>query len=237
MFTTEEIGANKVNIFDHLHEIFPKEGSEIGLWAFINGINTLFDEIGTMTSSIAKEMREGTFGLGLYNPTEGFFKDVFRAVRELIGIETAAVARTRQVVCALSDVLANVNPDMLWAVFLHSEAGVILKNGIEGMTEKQQQTLQKQMVCVTFGPAAPISKQQALEAINFYSEEDKVTKWFNEHYVSDPNYDIQIVKCQTSSDELGFITGDHAFMKKTYQSKKHDAINYIRRDYGFYQAR
>ncbi|MBS0650101.1 MAG: hypothetical protein JSR93_02955, partial [Verrucomicrobia bacterium] len=237
MFTAEEIGANKVNIFDHLYEIFPKEGSEIGLWAFINGINTIFNDMDTMTSSIAKEISEGTLGLGLYNPTEGFFKDVFRAVKELIGIETSAVARMRQVVCALSDVLAKVNPDMLMAVFLHSEAGVILKNGIEGMTEKQQQTLQKQMVCVTFGPAAPLSKQHALDAMNFYSEEDKVTKWFNEHYLTDPNYDIQIVKCQTPLDELDFLIRDHGFLKPTYQQSLRNEIGRKRDSYGFYNAR
>ncbi len=236
-FSAEESKTGVVNIFDRFSELL-SNGGVFPLFATCqNGINTKRKEFEDMCHNLVSHLPEEALVVGIYNPTEGLVNDCKRAVKELFGRETPIVDKTRQMMTAFLDVLSNTSPDILWLHVMHSEAGVIGKNGIEGMTDEQRQNLRKHMITLAIGPATPLSKEHALDAFNYYSEKDRVTKWFGERHLKDPNYDIQIVKCQTSSSELDFIAGDHAFFKTTNQGSVDDGIKKIRGKHGSHNSR
>lgn len=236
-FNAEELETGNVNIFNHLQELVPKEGSIIGLITIQNGINVKKGEFVPMVEAVSKQINEGTLIIGLYNPSQGFPKDLIRAGKELLTIETQIVDLTRQLMTAVADVLYNVNPDGLWLHICHSEAGVILKNGLEGMTEHQRKNMQRSFLCAALGPAAAISSENVLKAVNYYSDKDNVTKRSAGVYQKDPNYDIQILKCMTPSKDLEPWIGDHAFLNDTYQRGLKISVDQARGAYGLYDAR
>ena len=236
-FTAEETESGKVNIFNHLSELIPKEGAVIGLATWQNGMNVSKREFRQMDKAVAKQFSEGVLSIGLHNPTEGILLDLFRVAKEFFRIETPIVDRTRQMMSGFVDVLPEINPDILWGHVYHSEAGLIARNSIEGMTDDRREWLRNHFIGKGFAPAAPLSTEHALEAVNYYSKKDRVTKRFGQRYIGKENYDIRIVKCLTSSKDRDFIAGDHGFTKMTYQDALKNELNILRNKYGIYDAR
>lgn len=236
-FTADECKTGKVNIFDHFSELLSNAGIFPLFVTCQNGISTTRKEFGDMGNNLASFLPKETLLVGIYNPTKGFVIDGARVIKELYDTETSIIDKTRQMMTACLDVLSNVRPEGLWVHVMHSEAGVIGKNVIERMTDNQRQKLKKHMACLGIAPAAPLSKQHALDALNYYSEKDKVTKRFGERYLKDPNYDIQIVKCLTSSNELDSIAGDHGYFNLTNQNSIEDGLKKIGGKYGSCNSR
>src|SRR3990167_10488875 len=110
--------------------------------------------------------------MALHNPTEGVLKDVARTNRERSGVETPGVCLARQFMATTAEKLYHINPQSLWLCIPHSENGVITKRAIEGMTEGQQQILQKILHVFAVGPAEPLSQKQGASVINAYSDKD-----------------------------------------------------------------
>ena len=141
-FTPEEIKMDKVDIMNHLHELTPNEGRQVGLVTVGNGIKTSLKECFEMSKEVGNTVGS-TLLIALYNPTEGFIKDVKRTYKERAKVETPTVSLARQFMTTTADKLYKINPQVLWLCIPHSENGVITKRAIEGMTEGQQQILQE----------------------------------------------------------------------------------------------
>ncbi len=236
-YPPEELKAGKINIFDHLSEILPKEGAAIGIFTMQNGIMTSSKEFHRMCTETASKLPEQPFLMGIYNPSKGFIIDVGRTLLEKVGFDTAIVRQTRQIISAISEILPNINPEMLWAHICHSEGGIIGKRAFKGLDHDERSRLRKHLITIGIAPAAPISRKYTLDAVNVYSEKDHVTKGFASSYVNDPNYDIRFVPCITPPNERGFFSGDHAFSGDTYQSEIMMQMNEMRKNYGVYDAK
>lgn len=236
-FTADECKTGIVNIFDHFSELLPNAGIFPPFATCQNGINTKRQEFGDMGYNLATFLPKETLLIGIYNRTEGLVKDSLRAMKELFGKETPIVDRTRQMMTACLDVLSNTSPEGLWLHVMHSEAGVIGKNAIEGMTSEQRKKLRNHMIGLGIAPAAPLSKCHTLDAISYYSEKDQVTLQYGELYLNDPNYDIQVVKCRTPSSDLDFFAGDHGYFKPTNQGSIKNGFDRFRDKFDSYNVR
>jgi ElaB/YqjD/DUF883 family membrane-anchored ribosome-binding protein len=85
--TQEELDRGSINLYNHMGNFIPKEGKQIGICTSINGINTSTKEFGQHCRSDIDKIEEITgerpsLYLGIYNPTEGFFSDLFRFCKE-----------------------------------------------------------------------------------------------------------------------------------------------------------
>lgn len=236
-FTPEETNRGKINILDHFAELVPKEGAIIGIGILQNGINVKRGEFREMNTSFVEQIKEGTLTFGIYNPSQGLLLDLFRVLKEFLGFETPIVDRTRQLMNAFNSALSKMESEALIGYCCHSEAGLIVRNSIEGMTDAQRRGMRNRLVTRALGPASPLSKEHALDAVNYYSEKDRVTKRFGMRYLDNPSYDIRIVECLTLPEDREFIAGDHGFMKETYQDVLYNSLQELRSKYGFYEAR
>ncbi|MFI5334716.1 MAG: RHS repeat domain-containing protein, partial [Chlamydiales bacterium] len=235
-YSDEELSTGKVNIFDHFHELFPKEGAVIGVMSIQNGICTSTDQFAGMYQSARNMVHEGTFFIGMHNTSKGFFSDFWRAATELCGKETSTVAITRQFVGAWTDGLHKYNPELGWLHIAHSEAGLIYRRAYEGLLPEQKERVQQHLYFYSLGSAQPVPKNYASSAINVYSEDDFVTRMFGAVRAHKPEFDIHFIPCRSSSQEkvLRFI--DHGFMGKTYQGALDDRIYKLRTDFGFFNG-
>ncbi|MBS0616536.1 MAG: RHS repeat-associated core domain-containing protein, partial [Verrucomicrobia bacterium] len=235
-FSAEELEQGKINLFDHLSELVPKEGAAIGLVTWQNGMNVNRRDFRRMSKLITKQLPEGTLGIGIHNPTGGFFTDFRRVVQEFHKIETPIVSQTRQMLSVFIETLPAINPTGHWLHICHSEGGLIARNSIEGMTGEQQQQMNQYFSCIGLGPAAPLPKCYADYSINCYSDKDKATGWCGMGR-SEEEYNIKRIECETPSSEWGFFEGDHAFSGRTYQRELKKQLENLREKYGFYQNR
>ena len=240
-FTPEEEAAGKFNIFDHFHELVPNTGSEIHLVSFQNGIQTELKGKGSfykMCKAITKLLPEHTLFIGLHNPPGKSFKEDFlRLNQELDGKETRIVSLSRQFFAAASTLLYNVNPKALWLHLAHSEGSVIFQRSIEGMTEEQRETIQKNIYCLTFGPVHPISDLDTYDAKNIYAEEDWIAQGYaRKSYKNGDEYDIRIRKSTTPLKDWSMYLADHAFLGKSYQDSLKEKISFLRKRKEFYDG-
>ena len=136
--------------------------------------------------------------------------------------------------------LYNINPQSLWLCIPHSENGVITKRAIEGMTESQQQILQKILHIYAVGSAEPLSRKQGASVINVYSEKDYVTGFgpygYAESYMNNPDYDIRKLSCQSSRGQCNFLIADHGFLQPTYRESWTGHITDLRQTFKFHRG-
>ena len=235
--TPEERTTGIVNIVDHFQELLPTKGNTIGLITFQNGIHTSEKEMSQSTQSIRNMVPEGTLLLGMYNPTEGGFKDTYRAAQGIMGKETRASANTRQFLVAISESMHKINPDMLWLHIAHSNGGAVTGNAIEGMTEDQRSLLKNQLYLLGVGPSKPFALEYGKKAVNIYSSQDFITGPFALKYRNRSNYDIKFLHCKSSfSERTGWFT-DHAHLGGTYQGGQMDFLQKSRTEQGFYDGK
>jgi RHS repeat-associated protein len=233
-FTPEELNAGKINIIDHFYEIMPKDGMIIGLITAQNGIMTNLGELKVMGDSIIDKIPESSLFIGMHNPTLGFVSDLRRVRAEKKGVDTPIVCRTRQFMEAIVDRVHNLNPNLLWMHISHSEGGLIAYRALEGMTPEHKEQLKEHLLSVSLGPAHPIPKSLAKGAVNYYSNKDYITKWFGEPFINDKDYDIRVVECVSSRDEMNGGIADHKFHGSTYQRSLNIEVSDSRIKYGFY---
>ncbi len=236
-FTPQEMETGMVNIVDHFHELVPQKGSIIGLITMQNGIRTTKNDFQNNVQSVSSMVPEGSLIIGMHNPSEGLMKDCKRTMQELDGKDTPIVVRTRQFMVAISETLHKINPDLIFLHIAHSEAGVIGRNSIQGMTEEQKNLLRHQLYILGLGPAHPFSLEQGRGVTNIYSEQDYLTGGFALKYRNDPKYDVKFVKCSSSwSERTGFIA-DHAYLGGTYQGEQAEYIRELRKTWRFYDGK
>ncbi|PIS02674.1 MAG: hypothetical protein COT85_01190 [Chlamydiae bacterium CG10_big_fil_rev_8_21_14_0_10_42_34] len=242
-FTPEELKVGNANIMNHLHELTPSEGTYFSLVTVGNGIYTTLDECFTMSKQVGQQVGD-TLLMALYNPTGlsscglGCGIDLERTRKEREGTETPIVCLTRQFMVTTGEKLYNINPQSLWLCIPHSENGVITKRALEGMTEGQQQILQKILHIFAVGPAEPLSRKQGASVINVYSGKDYVTGFgpfgYAKSYMNNPDYDIRKLSCQSSASQCNFWIVDHGFLSPTYQKAWGDHIKELKKETLFY---
>ena len=233
-FTPQEREIGVVNIVDHFHQLFPKEGSTIGLITMTNGICTTKEDVGENVQSIANMVPEGTLIIGMHNPTQGLIQDCKRTFQERRGIDTPTVVRTRQFMVAISEAIHKINPDLLWLHISHSEGGVVSGNAIKGMTDEQKGHLKQQLYYLGLGPADPLALEYGRGVTNIYSNQDFITGAFALKYRNDPKYDVRFVKCRSAFSERTAYVADHAFLGGTYKKAAKNEIDDLRAKHGLY---
>lgn len=216
-FTPEEVESGVVNIAEHFPELVPNDGRLIGMITAQNGIMTTREDFETFSHSISRRLDEGVLFLGLHNPTEGVFRDVNRAAKEITFQETFAVSKTRQFMEAMVMALDKVNPDLIWTHIVHSEAGAIARVALENMHPEAKQKVKHQMKIFALAPAMPIPNHIVLEAENVYSDLDFITGLMGRIFSKSKNYNITFKDCLSNFQERSFLFSDHAFLGKTYR--------------------
>lgn len=238
-FTPEEIKLDKVDIMSHLHELTPNEGTYFSLVTVGNGIDTTLADCFKMSVEVGREVGD-TLLMALYNPTEGVRKDVSRTGKERSGVETPIVCLARQFIATTGEKLYSINPQSLWLCIPHSENGVITKRAIEGMTEWQQQILQKILHVFAVGPAESLSQKQGASVINVYSENDYITGFgpcgYAKRFMDNPDYNIRVLSCISGRGDRNLWIADHGFLKPTYRQAWGDHIDYLKENFRFYEG-
>lgn len=231
-FTPEELKSGTVNIANHFHELFPKDGVLVGLLTAQNGIrNELQDFYFGIGKPIIKKLSEGTLFIGLHNPTEGSLKkDYVRTNDEHLNKETPIVAKTRQFFSAIVEHLHKINPELLWMHIPHSEGGLIALRAIEGLTPEHKSLLQQKLLLFAVAPALPVPKKYGRDVINIYSQRDRVTKGCSIPYKDNPDYDIRYLE---PIGKRSWIA-EHQFLSPTYQKALDIRLNKTRENYGLY---
>ncbi|MES2122638.1 MAG: RHS repeat-associated core domain-containing protein [Chlamydiota bacterium] len=236
-YTAEELNEGKINIYDHIHELMPKEGSMVGLITAQNGINTSFNEFRRSCKGLMRENKEGSLFVGLYNRTEGFVRDLFRVMDERKGVETSAVLTTRHFLENMGERLQQMCPGTLSMHFSHSEGGMIAYLALKGMNPDSKMVIQRQLISFSLGAAHPVPKEFCHKAENYYSKKDYITGRFGKEHMNDPAYDIQWADCSSSITQRTGYIADHAMLGNTYGSLIEDGFKNTRKDYGFYDGR
>ncbi len=232
-FTPEELKLDQVDVMKHLHEITPNKGTYFSLVTVGNGINTSLGDCFKMSLEVGREVGD-TLLMALYNPTEGVLKDIQRTNKERDGIETPIVCIMRQFMATTGEKLYNINPQSLWLCIPHSENGVITKRAIEGMTEAQQQILQKILHIFAVGPAEPLARYQGASVENVYSKKDHITGGYAKPYMNNPDYNIRILSCQSSIGQCNLWIADHGFLQPTYRTAWKGHIDKLKENFKFY---
>ncbi len=244
-FSEEELKIGKIDILNHVGEMTPSSGSSISMILVQNGIQNSLEDFKKMNLSVMNKIPEGTFCMGLYNPSEGFVKDIFRTYKEKMHVETPIISRTRQWIAACVESLQKHNPEAMILCIPHSEAGVIFKRSMEKMSANLQDTLKKALLIEAVAPAEPIPKKFGLEVYNTYSEYDGITGGMAKPFLDDPNYNISFIKSQLAplSDRqfsapmcASILIWDHVFLGKTYSKYLDFQIKYLRSQRGFCHA-
>ncbi|MCE5318685.1 MAG: RHS repeat-associated core domain-containing protein [Parachlamydia sp.] len=236
-FTAEEIKLGKANIFDHVNEIIPANGTSFVWVMHLNGINTSLEEFRESNEAIARKLG-GCFLLSRYNPTGGVKADIERVKQERKGIDTPTVCCTRQYLIFACSAVDKINSSAGILDVVHSEGALITKRAIEGMTKEQRDLVLKHLYIYAYGPAEPLSTKQGKSVINFFSEKDYVTGFgpygHAKDYMNRPDCDIRVLECKSSSSQMNFWIADHGFLMPTYREAWERHIKDLQREIGFY---
>jgi len=251
-FTPEELANGRADLMHHLPELCPKEGMEVGLSTFMNGIDVPFEKFGPSFLKHVKNTSEDLLQVGMYLPTRGRFKDVILALSERAGFQTKDATLLRQSLLAFRDGLDKVNPKMLMYHTAHSRGSATLFASILGMTPEERAELGERMISGNLGPAQAIPEGWMLRALNLYSKQDGITGPFGRlsqgaSYLHSNSflstilpkngkkytYDIEFTPCKSTRSQrtIGF---DHGFAGNTYQYADQRMLNEIKRDFKFY---
>ena len=256
--TDYEMRAGNFNLMDHLSELVPSSGKQLGFFTFQNGINNSFDDFKIMGNSILQHLPENPLCIGLYNPTKGMFNDLSGVLEKLEGCLSDTICMTHQFFITLSEKLFKINPSVLWAYIGHSEGGLIAETALTMLSEQRWNSyLKHNLLIATYGAVLPIPKSYA-KAINTYSSKDGATLPRVQSYLQSlgekaEDYEIKIVEGNATSNlpflPFGFtglvlkalfehVKGDHDFQGSTYQKAlEFDIKNFFRSGRQIYDGR
>jgi hypothetical protein len=246
--------CNEINLFDHLSDLFPK-GSKIGFATFQNGIRNTLADFQNMGELISKKFSGNSLIIGLYNPTEGFLRDMDRVAGHNSGEMCPTVCRTRLMFSTLATQLRKCSPFLKWLHIAHSEAGAIAHLALRSILTPDffpikvpKGFLESHLITVTYGALFSIPKAFALETYNTYSDRDFTTKLWAEYFCRHKDYEVKFVESEKkipaspllgvasymANWPIGFPPGDHDFQGDTYQKALISDIGDIRENYGIY---
>lgn len=252
-YTPEELKVNRINVMDHLSEITPKNTGAIGILSFSNGINVSPKEYNSYSRFLHEavpELSNGMLYFGFYNPSKGFCRDFWRLTREHHSTkDTSNIKLLRQYIVAVSDRVNKINPSLLWLHISHSEAGLVTRRVIEGMTPDQQSWMKQHFISLSLGSVAPMPSSYVKDRTDIISSGDHAAKSYQLGYQKKwysgcggviqlcADYpSIQTVPAQVplfGKGRVGRLV-DHNFLSPTYRSGAIDEIKDNRRIYGFY---
>lgn len=238
-FSAEELQKEKINLFDHIHEIIPPEGKIVGFLSFQNGIQTSLDETKQAMKTFSTFIPNDSLMLSLYSPSKGLLSDVNQACDEMANTkETQMTALTRQYFTAASTTLFNINPEAVWIHIAHSRGGGIATRAVEGMSEEQLGMMKKNFLYLGIAPSVPMSRNHALNAVNIYSTHDPITGWMGKKFAQDPNYIIEFVTCQLPKHKWlpSSLRIDHSLMGPTYRQQSQTKLRNIHKTIGTQNA-
>ena len=172
----------------------------------------------------------------MHSPTQGLVKDVHSTFRERSGKNTKEVIIGRQFLTAMLTHVQNINPTMAWLHIAHSRGGATTYNIIQGMTDEQKALVKDSMYFLGLGSAQPMPLEFGRKVTNVYSQQDFITRGFALKYRSDPNYDIQFVRCASRWGERTAYIADHARLGKTYSEVQEDYILNLKQIRGFHNV-
>jgi RHS repeat-associated protein len=233
-FTPEERLSGSVNLIDHLHELTPSTGAIIGFVSAQNGMNNKQHEFVKFGQSVVDKIYENPLFIGIYNPNEGLIGGAIKVELERQGHNTDKIDVKRQFYVAFAESLHKINPQILWLNIDHSEAGLLSRRAIEGMTPEQQKLLRQHLILLTLGSALPVPRRHGLEVRNIYSKADYLTKFHGKDEKFNSDFHIHFVPCTSKwTERTGYLI-DHAILGGTYQSQLNKYFDDARKMYGFY---
>ncbi len=188
-----KLQEGKINILDHLNVLLPKLQNThtkrpIGLVTFQNGImNNFKEDFYEMSQGIVNQFPEGPLCIGLHNPTTHILPlDMYR-FRNEPSLNANAVYSLLLMIKVFADRISEINPNIIWTHFAHSEGGLILNAVMKFIHEQRQHNetkkfIKKNFVAATYGAVKPLSSDYVLDAINTYSNRD-IALFFGKNYL------------------------------------------------------
>lgn len=205
-----EIPSGTINIMDHLDKLLPVEkckmsrAERIGLVTFQNGMANKLDDFIESAESVFEHFKEVPLCIGLYNPTiiQSLPSpiDMLRFSNER-ALNKCAVFSLCKMMKTLADLLPQINPNLFWTHFAHSEAGLIANAALEVCYEEYlfrttSDYLKDHLITATYGAVKPIPDDYTKHSINTYSKYD-IALFFGKDYI-----DAEIEEMIKSSEPI-----------------------------------
>lgn len=188
----------------------------------------------------------------MYNPGNGVLGGFCRSIGGMAGYETKMSSISGQTMLAISETTAEVNSGLLWLSIPHSEAGIIMNDGLDRLTKKEQDLISEKMIWLGIAPGRPLEKGKGVDVVDIYSSKDNLTQllgtlvkypelalfetcpdlWTGEAQ----KYNVETVPCISKWSERNAFLFDHGIMSPTYQQGLVNKIGILDRDRGFYKS-
>lgn len=139
--------------------------------------------------------------------------------------------------------LFSITSNVLWTHIAHSEAGLIAHEVLT--TDRYnlfrqhyglERFLKNHLITLTYGAVAPIP-DIVHQAINTYSNDDITTRQYGKPFSKKVGYTVKFVEGRVPTKDHCRISGDHEFIKDTYQFELNKNIEDIRDNKGIYDCR
>ena len=215
----DEITGTTIDLMDHLNKLLPVSKTKtnmkgpLSLVTYQNGMMNSLTDFDRRCDHIMSEFPEGPLFIGLYNPTTSFIlTDLIRFLNEseknALGVYSLC-----QMFRTFAELIPEMNPNLIWAHFAHSEAGLIANAAFKAcerwrFNDSQKnikKNIENHMIAATYGAVKPIADNDVLLAINNYAKND-IALFFGKNYL-----DI----------DLDNIVGPVHVSNKIYQGKKY----------------
>ena len=189
-----------INIIDYLPLFLPHQQKGIsqgplGLVTFQNGIrNDHKNDFLNRCKQVLAQFPEGQLFIGLHNPITSLPLSLGRFTSEEL-FNTPAVYSLCQTFYTFAEKLAELNPNLIWTHFAHSEGGLIGHVALDLMHKSGNNNITKylreHLVTATYGAVKPIPTNHVLRAINTYSDHD-IALTFGQNYLDKPLEEIKV---------------------------------------------
>ena len=212
-----EITETTINIMDHLHKLLPVSQTKtnikgpLSLVTYQNGMMNSLTAFESRCEHIINEFPEGPLFVGLHNPTTTFIlTDMVRFLNEseknALGVYSLC-----QMFRTFAELIPEINPNLIWAHFAHSEAGLIANAAFKvcerwrfnDSQKNIKNNIKNHMIVATYGAVKPIADDDVHLAINNYAKND-IALFFGKDFL-----DI----------DLDVITSPSYVSRKNYKGK------------------
>lgn len=215
-FSKKELKQGFFNAFSRFGEWIDGADGKTGVFSFQNGIMNSLRDFRKAGLGICDKCPDNTVVTGVYNKSDGFFKDVWHTFLEKWGVETVASKNLKSHFTMLLDEREAHAPKSFIEHIAHSRAGATYSCMFKNMSDKYQPKIEQFVYVDGIGPASLIPQDFGKDTKNYYSTADFVTGWFALNH-NKAYYDVTWVNATTPLSErmAGFI--DHGLLGSTYQ--------------------
>jgi RHS repeat-associated protein len=232
-FTDEEKSLGYFNIFSHIPELLDGAENQIAIVSYMNGMNCPISDWQSMNYSIAGDLPQGVFFMGLYNKTNGLYSDSKRAWKEKLGTPMQSAYNLSRYFMEIKKHMSATCPTAKVLHICHSEGGAIYNLAFKLLCPDDQAWVRDNVHVLAFGPLECIPKDHGLDPINFYSKNDMITGWFAET-------DLEKYNVKWLNVTYGLVNKvretfpAHEFGGKIYQQALKGEIDKLKSTVGFY---